>query len=78
MSATTIRLVPGAIACGLVPRMRLLWLAVDDSADEATTESSLQIRVRLCDAACEAQAGDDDAAARCNSTVASFIAEAAP
>ena len=38
----------------------------------------LQIRVRLCDAACEALASDDDAAARCDSTVASCIAEAAP
>jgi len=78
MDTTTIRLMPAAIVCGLVPRMRLLWLAVDDSAHEATTGSSLEIRVRLCDAACGAHAGNDNAAARCDSTVASCIAEAAP
>ncbi len=78
MSSKTIRLIPGAIARGLVPRLHLLWLPVDDSADEGTTESAFQIRVRICDPARESHAGNGDAEASCDSTVASCIAGAAP
>ena len=53
MLTRTIRLVPGAIVFGLVPRMRLLWLPVDDSSAEAMADSVLQIRVRVCDVAYE-------------------------
>ena len=78
MSSETIRLIPVAIACGLVPRVRLLWLPVDDSADEATAEGAFQIRVRICDEAYETLGVNGDAAASCDSTVANCIAEAAP
>jgi hypothetical protein len=57
MVPQTIRLMPAGIAFGLLRPMRLLWLPVDDSDPQATTDSVLQIRVRVCDVACETHLG---------------------
>jgi hypothetical protein len=60
MIPRTIRLVPGGIAFGIVPRMRLLWLPVDDSDPEATADSVFQIRVRVCGVAYETHRRSND------------------
>lgn len=72
MVTKTIRLEPGAIVFGLLPRMRLLWLPVDDSDPEATPDSVLHIRVRVCAVAYETHRRGNDM------TVASCAAERAP
>jgi hypothetical protein len=71
MVLKTIRLMPGAIAFGLLRPMRLLWLPVDDSDPEATTDSVLQIRVRVCSVPYETHRGSNDI------TIASCAAEPA-
>jgi hypothetical protein len=72
MVRETIRLIPGAIACGLLRPMRLLWIPVGDSDPGATADSVLQIRVRVCSAPYETHNRSNDM------TLATCAAEPAP
>lgn len=57
MVPKTIILVPSAIAFGLLPRMRLVWLPAGDSHLDTMAGSVLQIRVRVCNVAYETYLG---------------------
>ena len=54
MLPRTIRLMPGAIAFGIMPWTRLLWLPVHDSDADAPSDSVFQIRVSVEEAAHQA------------------------